>query len=212
MLQGASRQRCMLQTERAESTRDLRVGEVRNQNVSVSCRPRELSSRKIIKWWVLSMNLEDSPQVNPNAGNWYMCGSHTAIIGGRLFWFREVKWLVQVHSGVPFARWHPMKSPWHQHFRCVALNSSHKRFLCFCSQMSTSAKLLAFSNAKLPPGVTSALLKEEISPRSIIRSKWFWERPFSHPQPVIQNVMESEGETEDKCPHSLTWKLVFVQR
>lgn len=159
------------------------------------------------------MNLKDLPQVNSNADNWYTytCGSPTNHRWEEGY-SDSGKWsdLLKVTQG--FARPLAIKSLWLQPpgtSSCIALPRISSTSIClvFRSQMSTSAQLwtiplsaLAFSITKLPLGVTSALLKEEISLHSIIRSKWFEKALFSHPQLVIQNVTGSEGETEDKCP------------
>lgn len=154
------------------------------------------------------MNLKDLPPVNPNADNWYMRSwdSHTPNRYKEGSFRSDLrKWsdLLKVtpgfgSQGVPASC---LLAP------IFALHCSEflpQAFsLFFYSQMIRSAKLqqchsgaLAFSNAKLPLGVTSALLKEEISLHSIIRSKWFEKALF--PTLCLSSKMWWEARVKQK--------------
>jgi hypothetical protein len=56
---------------------------------------------------------------------------------------------------------------------------------------------LAFCNSMSPLGVNIFPLKAELSLHSIIRGKGFEKAIFPT---LIQNLMENESETENKCP------------
>lgn len=199
--------------EEARTTRDLHVRKVRVEMLVFLAEWGSCQLWKIIKWWVLSMNLKDLPQVNPNADNWYMHSWHSHTPGRYKegsFRFDLRKWsdLLKVtqgfgSQGVP-AGVSVTAALWHPYLHCIALNSFHKHFPCFSThKWSGVQKLqqfnsgaLAFSNAKLPLGVTSALLKEEISLHSIIGSKWFEKALF--PTLCLSSKMWWEARVKQK--------------